>query len=224
MPTQAQFESFERPTSDWNQNPNYQGNSWEDYIMAGGYDEIYGGSFGAQLLIAFAKARSFSTPAAGYRFTFAIQITPPEELVNPQLLNFSVPLVPGGEWAENSVIRVHWSGDDGWYAFRDYRVKPFSASAVANSDPGFFGELTGRLTQYMQSVTPTLASKFFDFVQSSTLNKLGYWQVGNTTIYSQSTGETDRGFAGSGSSNGNGKKGGLFPWMIAAILLKGLVL
>ena len=222
MPTQTQFDIFS-----WSDHSKYRGPSWDAYIMRGGYEEIYQGSFGAQILLAFARARSVFSPNSGYRYTFPINLTPPPDLVNPVLLNFAAPIIPGGEGASNTYIRVYWAGDGNTLSTQDYRVKPFSASALASSDPGLLGELTGRLNQYMQLVTPPLTSKFFDYVQASTLNKLGYWDAGAINygplvLSGDSDGPAHT--ADSPPSNGTGKKFGLLPWIIGAAIFKGLLL
>lgn len=221
MPTEDLFRG-QAPTVPgeiaWHEDSQYRGFSWEDYILEGGYDSLWDGDYGQQIMQAVLYARSWSRPPNNHLFTFPVRIVPPAGLPGATILNFGANFIDGGTWQLGSKIRVVWQGTDGRRAFRDYNVKRFRLSLI-QSEQESFDELIDRVKAIVQATTPETVENVFEFLQNTTINKLGVIQPGNTTIYTPSFTEPDRsGYLGdeSGSSRSrNGRKSNI-PWLLLA--------
>ena len=228
MPTEEIFETsrpgFKAEIKEdipWNQDSLYRGFSWEDYILEGGYDTLWDGDYGQQIMQNVLYARSFSKPPINHLFTFPVKIVPPETLPGATILNINSNFIDGGTWLLGSKIRVVWEGTDGRRAYRDYNVKRFQLSMV-QSDPGAFEELFEYVSSIVQAITPDEIQNVFELLQSSTLNKLGIIQPGNTIIYTPSLDEPDRsGYLGRGRGSNNRntpQSKSAIPWLLIAAI------
>ena len=230
MPTQSQFVSNQSPDyTNWTDDEQYEGPNWSDYIRQGSYDSLFSGSFELQVLTAVAFARSWAFPPAGHLYVFPIEPSLPANnpLVNPRILNIASGMIDGGTWEIGSVVRVFWEGDNNMRAFRDYRVKQWNTAAVKSRYPAWIQRISNYVASAVAGFTPTATSTVFDFLQSSTIAQLGYFDAGGitnrpVTLSSGSTINPDAPPANGGSGDSGLAK--FIPWIIGGIVLLGGVL
>jgi hypothetical protein len=216
MPTEEQFTKshIERDPSGWTTDPLYRGYAWDDYIMEGGYDTLWSGDFEQQILEAVLYARSWSRPPTDHLFVFPVRLDPPAGLPGATVLNMHQQFIDGGTWELGSKVRVFFAGTDGRRAYRDYNVKRFRLSMLS-ADDSIMGELAERLTTLVDATTPEAIEDIFEYLQSTTVNKLGVMQPGNTTIYTPGAARTaDGGPYMDAGAEDTGKK--LWPFLLAA--------
>ena len=236
-----QAESNVETAIPWDGDNQYRGISWDDYILEGGYESLWSGDYNNQILETILYARSFSSPPTGFRFTFPVNIDPPQSLPGATILNWHQNHIDGGTWELGSKIRIVWQGlpEDGYpfgrRAYRDYNVKQFKLNMLnVGASGSVTGNLLNRLQNIVQSVTPDFVGDLFDYFQDYMVGKIAVIQPGATNIYvpsaiatkesaEQSTREAYMGSASGGSNNGNngnnGKKS-LLPWIAAALAAK----
>jgi hypothetical protein len=213
----------------------FKGENWQNYVSPSiDMNDVYSGTYLAQLAKALLYARSFGKLGAGNRFVFPVMIPQPfapskdvTGFTSVQQFQGAESMIPGGEIGLGTQFTA-WYESDSQFAMQRWKVRPFDMAE-------FQSDYNGATLEYYQRAIDLIPGGGIIFEKLRTalsdysVSRLGWWRPSpvsfSTRGASTAGGMTREQWINRRDNTGGGKENtnNAVPWIIAAVVASQLL-
>lgn len=214
----------------------YKGDDWSNYLSPTiDLNDVYNGSYIAQVALALLYARSLGSLESGSRFVIPVMIPEPF-VVNRDVSAFSSlqqfqgadSMLPGGVYPEGTTFSA-WYESDTQFALQRWKVRPFDMDEFA-------ADYNGAAMEFYQKAMEKIPGGgiLFERIRSAlsnyTMSRLGWWRPSPVSFSTRGASSVGSGLSREEWINRRDNTGGekensnnALPWIIAAVVASQLL-